>query len=181
MQRWMRVRGVITKRLPPLPMPDRKFQMFPCIEPRYAPDRQSRIACHSGSADLCRAALVAGLLEAAVFMQHIPGGELSMVNVSASEPDVVRVAEVWSRESAHQASLAPEEINALIKRNMPLIAGSERIEIVPIGGKGLPTDACRFKRSSIVMVRKAAATVGEPCSSCARFRRCSVSSLSGEG
>ena len=84
-----------------------------------------------------RDALVAGLLEA--LMQHVPGCELYIVNVSASEPDVVWVTEVWKSASAHQASLTQEEIKALIKRTMPLIAGGERIEIIPIGGKGLPT------------------------------------------
>lgn len=87
-----------------------------------------------------RDALVAGLLEAAALMQHVPGCELYIVNASATEPDVVWMTEVWSSEAAHQASLAPDEIKALIKRNIPLIAGGERIEIVPIGGKGLPTD-----------------------------------------
>lgn len=87
-----------------------------------------------------RDALVAGLLEAAALMQHAPGCELYIVNVSATEPDVVWVTEVWSSASAHQASVTPDEVKALIKRNMPLIAGGERIEIVPIGGKGLPPD-----------------------------------------
>jgi quinol monooxygenase YgiN len=86
-----------------------------------------------------RDALVAGLLEAAALMQHLPGCELYIVNVSASEPDAVWVTEVWRSASDHQASLAQEEIKALIKRTMPLIAGGERIEIIPIGGKGLPT------------------------------------------
>lgn len=87
-----------------------------------------------------RDGLVAGLLEAAALMQHVPGCELYIVNVSATEPDAVWVTEVWSSAAAHQASLQLEETRALIKRNMPLIAGGERIEIVPVGGKGLSTD-----------------------------------------
>jgi quinol monooxygenase YgiN len=90
-----------------------------------------------------RDALVAGLLEAAALMQHVPGCELYIVNVSATEPDAVWVTEVWSSDSAHQASLTHDEVKALIKRTMPLIAGGERIEIVPIGGKGLPPDESR--------------------------------------
>lgn len=85
-------------------------------------------------------ALVAGLLEAAALMQHVPGCELYIVNVSASEPDVVWVTEVWRSASDHQASLGLEEIKALIKRTVPLIAGGERIEIIPIAGKGLATE-----------------------------------------
>ena len=84
--------------------------------------------------------LVAGLLEAAALMQHIPSCELYIVNVSASEPDVVWVTEVWRSASEHQVSLTQEEIKALIKRTMPVIAGGERIEIIPIGGKGLTTE-----------------------------------------
>ena len=87
-----------------------------------------------------RDALVAGLLEAAALMQHVPGCELYIVNASASEPDVVWVTEVWRSASDHQASLAQEEIKALIKRTTPLIAGGERIEIIPIAGKGLATE-----------------------------------------
>ncbi len=87
-----------------------------------------------------RDALVAGLLEVAALMQHVPGCELYIVNVSASEQDVVWVTEIWRSASAHQASLTQEEIKALIKRNMPLIAGGERIELVPIADKGLATE-----------------------------------------
>ena len=52
-----------------------------------------------------RDALVAGLLKAAALMQHVPGCELYIVNVSASEQDVVWVTEIWRSASAHQASL----------------------------------------------------------------------------
>lgn len=97
----------------------------------------SKITAQPGQRD----ALVTGLLEAAALIEHIPGSELYIVNVSATEPDAVWVTEVWSSASAHEVSLTHNEIKALIKRNMPLIAGGERIEIVPIGGKGLPTDA----------------------------------------
>jgi quinol monooxygenase YgiN len=50
------------------------------------------------------------------------------------------VTEIWWSASAHLASLTQEEIKALIKRNMPLIADGERIEIVPIAGKGRATE-----------------------------------------
>jgi quinol monooxygenase YgiN len=95
-----------------------------------------KITAHSDQRD----ALVAVLLEAAALMQHVPGCELYIVNVSATEPDAVWVTEVWSSPADHEASLTRDEIKTLIKSGMPLIAGGERIEIVPIGGKGLPTD-----------------------------------------
>ena len=96
----------------------------------------SKITSQQGQRD----ALVAVLLEAAAAMQHIADCELYIVNVSVTEPDVLWVTEVWSSPAAHEASLTRDESKALIKRGMPLIAGGERIEIVPIGGKGLPTD-----------------------------------------
>ncbi len=95
-----------------------------------------KITTHPGQRD----ALVEVLLEAASAMQLIPDCELYIVNVSATEPDVVWVTEVWSSPAAHEASLTRDEIKALIKRGMTLIAGGERIDIVPIGGKGFITD-----------------------------------------
>jgi quinol monooxygenase YgiN len=95
-----------------------------------------KIIAHPGQRD----ALIAGLLEAAAMMQHMPGCELYIVNVSATEPEAVWVTEVWSSSADHQASLTREEVRALIQKNRPLIAGGERIEILPIGGKGLPPD-----------------------------------------
>jgi quinol monooxygenase YgiN len=62
------------------------------------------------------------------------------VNISATEPDAVWVTEVWSSLADHEASLTRDESKALINRGLPLIAGGERIEIVPIGGKGLSTN-----------------------------------------
>ena len=95
-----------------------------------------KITAHSGQRD----ALVAVLLEAAALMQHVPGCELYIVNISATEPDAVWVTEVWSSPADHEASLTRDESKALINRGLPLIAGGERIELVPIGGKGLPTN-----------------------------------------
>jgi quinol monooxygenase YgiN len=84
-----------------------------------------------------RDAMVAVLLEAASLLQNDPECELYVVNVSPTEPDVMWVTEVWRSQAAHRASLAREDIRALIERGMPLIAGGERIEVVPVGGKGL--------------------------------------------
>lgn len=85
-----------------------------------------------------REALVAVLLEAAALLQDDPRCELYVVNVSATEPDDVWVTEVWSSQADHEASLTRDDIKAIIKRGMTLIAGGERIEVVPVGGKGLP-------------------------------------------
>jgi quinol monooxygenase YgiN len=95
-----------------------------------------KINAHSGQRD----ALVAVLLEAAALMQHVPGCELYIVNISATESDTVWVTEVWSNRADHEASLTRDEVKEVIMRGRPLIAGGERIELVPIGGKGLPTN-----------------------------------------
>jgi quinol monooxygenase YgiN len=85
-----------------------------------------------------RDALVAILLEAAATLPDAPGCELYIVNLSPTEPDAVWVTEVWESAEAHAASLTRPDIRAIIERGRPLIAGGERIEVTPIGGKGLP-------------------------------------------
>jgi quinol monooxygenase YgiN len=93
-----------------------------------------KIITHPGQRD----ALASILLKAAAAMQHIPGCELYIVNASATEPDTLWVTEVWSSQADHAASLASEEVKALIAEGRALIAGGERIELTPLGGKGLP-------------------------------------------
>ena len=92
-----------------------------------------KIVVHPGRRD----AMVAILLEAAALLQSDPACELYIVNAAAAEPDVIWVTEVWSSREAHKASLGREDIGALIQRGMPLIAGGERIDVVPMGGKGI--------------------------------------------
>jgi quinol monooxygenase YgiN len=82
--------------------------------------------------------LVAILLQAAASLQDDPDCELYIVNVSPTEPDTIWVGEVWSSREAHAASLTRDDVKALLQRGMPMIAGGERIEVVPVGGKGLP-------------------------------------------
>ena len=85
-----------------------------------------------------RDALVAILLEAAAGMPDVPGCDLYIINVSPTEPDAIWVTEVWQSREDHAASLTRADVQALIARGRPLIAGGERIEVVPLGGKGLP-------------------------------------------
>ncbi len=85
-----------------------------------------------------RDALVEILLEAAELLQDDGDCTIYVVNVSPTEPDVVWVTEIWRSQAAHQASLTREDTRKLIERGMTLIAGGERTEVVPIGGKGLP-------------------------------------------
>jgi quinol monooxygenase YgiN len=84
-----------------------------------------------------RDALAAILLEAADLLQDDEACRLYVVSMSPIEPDVLWVTEVWTSQAAHSASLQREDVRALIAQGMPLITGGERIEIVPLGGKGI--------------------------------------------
>jgi quinol monooxygenase YgiN len=84
--------------------------------------------------------LVAVLLDAASVLQKVSGCQLYIVNISATESDTVWVTEAWSSQADHQASLTREDIIPILQRGRSLIAGFERIEIEPIGGKGLTTE-----------------------------------------
>jgi quinol monooxygenase YgiN len=85
-----------------------------------------------------RDALAALLLEAAALLKGAPGCEQYIVSVSEIEPEAVWVSEVWATREAQDASLAREDVRALIGRGRELIAGmGERFEVVPLGGVGL--------------------------------------------
>ena len=84
-----------------------------------------------------RETLVEILLEAAESMVNLAECETYLVHVSNDDPNAVIVYEVWSNESAHQASLTLEATQTLIQRATPIIRGAERIyTLVPRGGKG---------------------------------------------
>jgi quinol monooxygenase YgiN len=95
-----------------------------------------KITVHPGQRD----ALVAILLDAAAIMRDVPGCDLYIVNTSPTEPDTIWVTEAWHSREAHQGSLARDDVRALIERGRPMIAGGERIEVVPMGGKGIPEE-----------------------------------------
>lgn len=78
------------------------------------------------------------LLEAAESMVRVDDCEIYQVSVSPEEPQAVYVYEVWKDEAAHQASLALDVTQTLIRRAKPLIMGMERINTLQtLGGKGL--------------------------------------------
>jgi quinol monooxygenase YgiN len=95
-----------------------------------------KISTHPGQRD----ALVDILLQAAASLRDDHECELYIVSTSPTEPDVIYVTEAWSSRAAHEASLAKDGVRVLIQRGMPLIAGGERTELVPVGGKGLAAD-----------------------------------------
>lgn len=57
---------------------------------------------------------------------------------TTTEPEVIYVSEIWNSKQAHDASLEPAEVKAVIAKAMPLIASVSTIAEQQIeGGKGL--------------------------------------------
>ena len=82
--------------------------------------------------------LVELLLRAAAGVEVAPGCELYIINTSPTEPESVWVTELWRSQEEHDASLSIEGAQELIRQVLPLLAGSpEKIEVLPVGGKGL--------------------------------------------
>ena len=85
-----------------------------------------------------RQALLEILLEAADLVADLPGCEVWIVNTIPDDPDGIWITEVWRSEADHAASLAGDDVKAVIARAGPLIAGfGERFTLQPVAGKGL--------------------------------------------
>jgi len=86
-----------------------------------------------------RDALVEHLLRAAAEVSKGPGCELYIINASPTEPEHVWVTEVWRSQEEHDSSLTTEGAQVAIRQVLPLLAGSpEKIDLLPVGGKGWP-------------------------------------------
>ena len=85
-----------------------------------------------------RDTLVDYLLRAAAFVEKAAGCKLYIINTSPTEQECVWVTEVWSSQQEHDASLTVEGAQEAIKQVIPLLAGApEKIDVLPVGGKGL--------------------------------------------
>jgi quinol monooxygenase YgiN len=94
-----------------------------------------KITAHPGEGD----ALIALLLEASEDLEDAPGCDLYVIHRALDDPDAIWITEAWESREAHAASLSLDSVKAVIERARPLIAGmSDRVETVPVGGKGLP-------------------------------------------
>lgn len=83
-----------------------------------------------------RDALIAVLLEGTTGM---PGCLSYVVSRDASDPDGIWISEVWDNAESHKASLSLPAVQEAIGKARPLIAGfSNRTELEPVGGVGLP-------------------------------------------
>lgn len=82
--------------------------------------------------------LAGHLLRAADLLAGNPDCIAYVVCTSADDADALSVFEVWTDEAAHDASLEPEDVRALIQQARPLIAGmSGGTRLTVLGGKGL--------------------------------------------
>ncbi|MDX1994392.1 MAG: antibiotic biosynthesis monooxygenase [bacterium] len=89
-----------------------------------------------------REVMIGHMLEAARLLGELDGCYLYIVNSVPDDPDGIWVNEVWRSREDHQASLNHEAIKSLISVARPLIAEmTERYEVTPVGGKGLPLDS----------------------------------------
>lgn len=84
-----------------------------------------------------REELMAVLLKAAKALE-INSDCLQYLISTTEEPETLYVTEIWTSKQAHDASLEPPEVKALITQAMPLIASVSNIVEQQIeGGKGL--------------------------------------------
>ena len=78
------------------------------------------------------------MLGVAQLLAEVPGCELYVINTSAADTDTIWVTEVWSTQGELDASLTLDSVKASVEQVMALLAGlPERIDILPMGGKGL--------------------------------------------
>ena len=82
-----------------------------------------------------RHAVVALLVEN---LGQMPGCRSYVVALDPADADALWITEVWDDEASHSASLQLPEVQALIARARPLIAGfGSRTVTTPVGGIGL--------------------------------------------
>jgi quinol monooxygenase YgiN len=83
-------------------------------------------------------ALVEHQLRAAAGVSKVAECELYLINTLPTELESVWVTEAWRNQQDLDASLTTEDSQEAIKQILPLLAGSpEKIEVLPVGGKGL--------------------------------------------
>jgi quinol monooxygenase YgiN len=96
--------------------------------------RYVRLKAREGQRDV----LVEHMLGVAQFLADVPGCELYVINTSADDTDTVWVTEVWGSQVELDASLTLDSVKASVEQVVPLLAEPpERIDILPVGGKGL--------------------------------------------
>jgi len=77
------------------------------------------------------------MVQASELVSTMAGCKVYIVQVAANDADKILITEVWDSQEDQQASLANQEVRALISDAKPMIAGMEHILAKPLGGKGL--------------------------------------------
>jgi quinol monooxygenase YgiN len=96
--------------------------------------RYVKLKAREGQGDV----LVEHMLGVAQLLAKAPGCELYVINTSDADTDTVWVAEVWSTQAELDASLSIGSVKASFEQVASLLADlPERIDILPVGGKGL--------------------------------------------
>jgi quinol monooxygenase YgiN len=94
-----------------------------------------KLKAHPGQRD----ALMEVLMRGVKALHELEGCYLYVISTLPDDPDSIWINEVWRSQEDHRASLAHEGVRAVITEGRPLIAEmSEGLEMVPVGGKGLP-------------------------------------------
>jgi quinol monooxygenase YgiN/mannose-6-phosphate isomerase-like protein (cupin superfamily) len=95
--------------------------------------RYVKITAKAGEGD----AVADRLLRVAEGLRATPGCELYVINRAPDEPESIWVTETWSSQAELDASLETDEAKAGISEVMALVEGTERIDVLPVGGVGL--------------------------------------------
>jgi quinol monooxygenase YgiN len=96
--------------------------------------RYVKLKAREGQGDV----LVEHMLGVAQLLAKAPGCELYVINTSDADTYTVWVTEVWSTQAELDASLSIGSVKASVEQVASLLADlPERIDILPVGGKGL--------------------------------------------
>jgi quinol monooxygenase YgiN len=83
--------------------------------------------------------LAAVMLRVADSLRATAGCELYVVNRSADEDDTIWITEVWADKAVSDEALSSDLGEVGISQVLALLAGPpELVELVPVGGPGLP-------------------------------------------
>ncbi len=95
-----------------------------------------KMRAHPGQRD----ALLNHLLDSVALLHDLEGCYVYVISAAPDDPDGIWVNEVWRSQDDHRASLTHPAIINLIAAARPLIAEMPiRIEVTPLGGKGIPS------------------------------------------
>jgi quinol monooxygenase YgiN/mannose-6-phosphate isomerase-like protein (cupin superfamily) len=94
-----------------------------------------KLTAHEGHGE----ALAQTMLRVAAGLERTRGCEQYVINRSVTDPDVIWITERWLNQEALDASLEALQTDAgktQVAEVMALVAGSERIDVEPLGGVG---------------------------------------------